>query len=267
MFSWIKKNRFENKVNEFRQMITNDCIKEYRKDGLLDEMYTISICKVDGESIVADAKVEEDGGIIINFHEGIGYDVCYTVVFSSVGTIVSYLGENFELKLLESDPNNEEMLFSKYIDLFLDVYKYDAHKKILRDLEIDFSNQPVVFREIVNYIQENANLYQYENRSAVYYCLEGDYDKSYEFYICLNRNAGLLEIRSEMTDILEDTNELLTLANVVEYDYKNRIARSDLADKPSIETEDIEGVNYFLSFFYEEFKKDEKEYLDGKLVI
>lgn len=267
MFSWIKRNRFNNKVNEFREMITNICTEEYRKNGIIDEMYTISICKFDGRSLIADAKLEEDGGITIKFKEGIIYDVGYVVKFSNNGTMVSYVSKSDNLELLEFDVNNEEMLFSMYIDLFLDIYIYDAHKKMLEDLEIDFSNQPAIFRDIVKYIQENANTYEFKNISSVYYLVENDDGEYFEFYICLNREKGLLEIRFDIHYIEDDIEGFSNVINVAVHDYKNRITQVKLAENPVLEFDDVKEANSLINGLYEEFIRNEKKYLDGELML
>lgn len=265
MFSWIKRNKFNDKVNEFKQIVTNICTEEHRKEGFLDEMYTISLTKNEGYSIIASVEIIEDGDIMMHFGKGIIYDVAFGVQFSSIGTIVSYVSENKKLELLEFDANNEKQIFSRYIDLFLEIYIHDVHKSMIQNLEIDFSNQPVIFRDIVNYVQKNTNVYEYNNTSKVLYCVEGDCNEKYEFYICLNRNAGLLEIRFELNSNAEDIGQLL---NSIIFNYKNRTAQIYLAGHPDLETDDIKGdINNTLNSFYNEFRENEKKYLNGELVL
>lgn len=118
MFSSIKKSKFNNQVNSFRNFINSECIAKHKEQGLLDEMYTISIY---GKGVCATA--EENGTIRIIFRKGILCDKNFNVSFNiDLGTMVHCMNDSGNLELLEFDANNSNQLFLKYIDLFLKSY-------------------------------------------------------------------------------------------------------------------------------------------------
>lgn len=112
--------------------------------GFLDNLrlkFTIHTFK---ESIIEDAKkrgsnvliaykgdnsaeINDDGSITLSFEKTLNLDR-FTVRYTDgmVGTIVTTIQKNGEMKLLEMDVNNKEGIIVKYIDLF---YGYDVNDK------------------------------------------------------------------------------------------------------------------------------------------
>ena len=123
MFQGLKKIAFDNKVDQFKNFITEEC-KSYnmREFGTLDEMYCIHISKFLDENGKA-VNAEVDGNSIrIMFPENVIHDNRITVTYSNEHTMVMSTNDNYEMDIMEMDLGNDDRIFSKYIDLFMEIY-------------------------------------------------------------------------------------------------------------------------------------------------
>lgn len=123
MFQGFKSVRFENKVDQFKNFITEECKAEnMREFGTLDEMYCIKIYKfLDKNGTSVDAEVKDDT-ISIRFSKKVIHNNTINVSYSDARTMVTSVDDNYNMDMIEMDYGNDDQIFSKYIDLFMEIY-------------------------------------------------------------------------------------------------------------------------------------------------
>lgn len=142
----------------------------------------------------------------------------------------------------------------------------DVHKNMTQHLRIDYSNQPDIFMEIVSYVKANANTNDGKHiHTLLYDIYKENTEERITFYICLNKNVGMLEIRFDFDIIDEDDNSRFKATNGIQYDYNSRIANTRLANQPDLEVSDIDRINFGLNALYQEFLEREQQYLNGDI--